>query len=145
MSGEAAVRAALGPNSYGRMRREARQRKAVVWAVVVVLLAATFVLVTGQTGFPGPGPMRRYPTRQLQELVDRLNVLDCSANDPVHPPGASVDWLRARVHLDHPESIRVSPSDRPLIENPGWTTSGMLPTGDPEWSMPACTDHGALG
>jgi hypothetical protein len=145
MSGEAVERAGLGPNSYGRMRREARQRKAVVTAVVAVLLAATFVLVTGQTGFPGPGPMRRYRTAELQALADQLNLLVCPADDPVPPPGASVDGIRSRVHLEHPGSVIVSPGDRPTIENPGSLTTGLLPTRWEGWSRPACTDHGALG
>jgi hypothetical protein len=146
MSGEAAARAALGPNSYGRARREARQRKAVMTAIVAVLLAATFVLVTGQTGFPGPGPMRRYRTAELQALADRLNHLSCTSWYEESPANASVDWVRARVHLDHPEKVLVAPGDRPMIENPELSTADLGHVGIvPTWSMAACPSHSQVG
>ncbi len=109
--------------------------------MLLLLLLATFVVVTGQTGFPGPGAMRRYRTHELQAVADRLNLLVCSADDPVRPPGASVDWIRSRVRLDHPGSVLLGPGDRPLIENPGRSATGTVPT----WSMPVCTSHAPVG
>ena len=83
-------RQAIGPNTWARQRRRDRQRRAVVTAIVGALLLATFVLVTGQVGFPGPGPLRRYPTRELQALADQINRVDC---------GGSQVWPELQVHL----------------------------------------------
>ena len=109
---------AVGPNTWGRQRRTDRQRRAVVSAIVLVLLVATFLLATGQTGFPGPGPLRRYPTSELQELADRFNHLGCEGSQVWPAPEASVDWIRSRVRLGHPEGVIPSAHDRAMIENP---------------------------
>ena len=123
---------AVGPNTYARQRREQRVRRTWVTLAIGALLLASFVLVTDRTGFPGPGPMRRYPISELQAVADRINRLDCSTLDPWPPPGASVDRLRSRVHLAHPESVVLSPTDRPMVDDapPGpWTLSPTLTTG----------------
>jgi len=120
-------RQAIGPNTWARQRRRDRQRRAVVTAVVGALLLATFVLVTGQVGFPGPGPLRRYPTRELQALADQINRVDCGGSQVWPAPEASVDWVRSRVRLGHPEAVIPSAHDRALIENPA-PFPGPVPT-----------------
>jgi hypothetical protein len=141
MSAEVAARLAVGPNTFARMRRRNRQRRALLTTIVLLLLAATFVLVTGQTGFPGPGPMRRYPTHELQEVADRLNHLDCATQELWPAPGASVDWVRSRVHLEHPERIVASPDDRARLENPLPEQGVMVPT----FSIGACYSSTPVG
>ncbi|MGZ4726183.1 MAG: hypothetical protein ACXWB2_00545 [Acidimicrobiales bacterium] len=130
----------VGSNTWGRQRRSARQRRAVVTTIVVALCLATFVVVTGQTGFPGPGALRRYPTADLQDLADRINHGgDCASFAP-DLPVASVDWVRSRVHLERPHLAVVAQQDRPLIDNPPVGATGVGPV-----SGVRCVGHSLAG
>ncbi len=111
----------------GDLRR--RVLRAAGVAVAAVLVVVGFVIVTGYTGFPAPGPLRRYPNSDLQELADRINALPCETVAGGVEPGnrwtlkplASVDHLRSRVHLRTQYRVLVPPEDVDLIDNPGDT------------------------
>ena len=78
----------------------------------VVAAAVLFVAVTAFTGFPAPGPLRRYPASDLQDLVAAIHaeagpertpddcwkrVSDQNAPDGPERPIAAVDYVRSRV------------------------------------------------
>jgi hypothetical protein len=106
----------------------------------MVLALATFVVVTSSTGFPGPGPLRRYPTWELEAVADRINQSDCAAATSGRTPVASVDRLRSRVHLTVPWMVVVAPRDRPLVDNlpPGPMSTGPV-------TMVRCVGHSGPG
>jgi len=84
--------------------RRAMGRVATVFVLAVVIAVTAFMLITPQTGFPGPGPLHRYKTSQLQDVADRINA--------TIPPGcgltgASVNWWTGRVDLDLSLNIQV--------------------------------------
>jgi hypothetical protein len=90
-------KASSGDSKRGRARRTFRHA-----AVFLVLLAAFFALTT-VTGFPGPGPLHRYPMRDLKALADRINEdarssaasYACSRGRDI----ASVDPVASRVMI----------------------------------------------
>jgi hypothetical protein len=55
-------------------RPRGRVPRWLVIAAGVVGALATFVAITGATGLPGPGPLRRYPTAELTQVVDALHA-----------------------------------------------------------------------
>jgi len=120
---------AIGPNTTARQRREQRIRRTWVSVIVGALLAGSFVLVTGQTGFPGPGPLRRYPDADLGALAERINgSAACYGSFGPQEPIASVDRLRSRVHLSEPQWVVLAPQDRPMVDDPpnGAMSSGPV-------------------
>lgn len=91
-----------------------------------------FLVVTAFTGFPGPGPLRRYRATQLSELVDAIHADagplrtpdDCWRTlEPTYDgqggrPIATVDWVRSRVVVGMRSDIKglVDPRTRRAVE-----------------------------
>ncbi len=91
-------------------------------AATLVFVGA-FVVVTGFTGFPGPGFLRRFPTADLQDLVDRINddpfcngVGNITTDGEPRDPTASIDRLRSRVHLSHPWTVLLDRADATMVD-----------------------------
>ena len=105
------------------MEDSARQRRTRILTVALIISAVPvlFLVVTSFTGFPGPGPLRRYPLRDLQAVVDRLNdsgdqVGNCpkSALSGLPPPQrASLNPISGRIE----DGVVYSASSR---GDPGW-------------------------
>lgn len=88
-----------------------RRRRLAALAVGVIVALALFVFVTAFTGLPAPGPLRRYKSSQLEQLVDAVHTDagrlrtpdDCwQTLQPDFPSGdprpiATIDWVRSRV------------------------------------------------
>jgi hypothetical protein len=129
-----------------------RRRRLAALAGAVVAVAVLFVVVTAFTGFPGPGPLRRYRASELRELVDAIHEAagpqrtpdDCWRSlEPDYDasegrPIATIDWVRSRVVVGIRADIRgrVHPRTREAVEDrladvvadhPG-LSSGMLVT-----------------
>jgi hypothetical protein len=123
------------PKPPGQLRR--RLVAAVLVVLLLVATAAGFFFVTGYTGLPAPGVLRRYPNSELQDLADRINSLPCqSGNGPVGPfrqiPAiATVDPLQSRVHITTPVLYWLPPGDRAKVDNPVNTST----TGQLQWSL----------
>jgi hypothetical protein len=97
-----------------------RTRRWVIRVGVAVVAIVSFFGITAVTGFPGPGPLRRYPRRDLERLSDKINEHGerwaCDATDP---PTARVDPIRGRVVIDwhgHAPASRFAPEDQEMIE-----------------------------
>jgi len=79
----------------------------VLFAVVtlLVLMGGALVLVTGTTGFPGSGPLRRFSEDDLERLAAKINRQPEGSVGP-YPcrdepaPKVHVDRLRSRVIVD---------------------------------------------
>jgi hypothetical protein len=101
---------------------------------ILVVAVGGFLGITAVTGFPGPGPVRRYPYSDLEALADQINALHCdqsTAGSPGAPtprprPIASVDFLTSRVHLSQPYLIWSTAQERPELENTPGDTSPYL-------------------
>jgi hypothetical protein len=87
-------------------RPEATSGSTLTWVAGCVLAAAgilvLFVGITGFTGLPGPEPIRRYPTAELQRVVDEINqqLAEGGSSVPGAPASASVDVIRGRVRIE---------------------------------------------
>lgn len=109
-----------------------RRRRLLVAAAAVVGVVVVALGVTAVTGLPGPGPLRRYPASELQELVDAVHAEagplrtpdDCwQTLEPdfteVHTrPVATIDWVRSRVVVGvRADNVgRVDPRTRAAVE-----------------------------
>jgi hypothetical protein len=119
------------PGPKGQSRR--RVIAVVVVALLLVGAVTGFLVVTGYTGFPGPGALRRYPTRDLEALANRINGLSCGVYaTPVEPGSewsppaiATVDRLRSRVHLRGSYLVLLPPDEVGLVDNPGDTAPAL--------------------
>ncbi len=88
--------------------RGRRVTKTVATGLLVgFVVVVAFLAITAQTGFPGPGPLRRYKISDLDTLANKINKvgfvsLYSKTDDPadVRNP-ARVDWLRDRVVVPH--------------------------------------------
>jgi len=98
-------------------------RRVAMVLAVLVLVVVLFLGVTSRTGFPGPGPIRRYPTSDLQSLAARINdrFPGCQMKGFSSPALAYVDRLRSRVVLRGPAiplMLKVSDTERSMIQQP---------------------------
>ena len=93
----------------------------VVTAVLVLaLVVLVFLFTTPRTGFPGPGPLRRFREDDLRDLSERINRDGVGGCDTATEPLARVDWLLGRVVIRNAGLIGWRPTDaeRPMIANP---------------------------
>ena len=135
-----------GPNTRGRHRRRARIEAVLATLAVAVVACGAFVVITGYTGFPGPGSLRRYPNSELQALADRINALHCVDGSVVPPPApltvpvasAYVDRLTSRVRIRHAHLIALDPTDRERVANAGTRpTSAATACAQTSWTAQA--------
>lgn len=110
-----------------------RRRRLAALAGAVVGLVAVVLVVTAFTGFPGPGPLKRYKASQLEAMVDAVHTEagplrtpdDCWQTvrpdfEEVHTRAvASVDWVRSRVVVSmRADNVgRVDPRTRAAVED----------------------------
>jgi hypothetical protein len=124
-----------GPNTRGRDRRQARIRAVLAAIAAGVVACGAFVVITGYTGFPGPGSLRRYPNSELQALADQINALHCVDGSVVPPPApltvpiasAYVDRLASRVRIRHAHLISLDPTDRQRVASTGTRPMSAAP------------------
>ena len=64
------------------------------------------MVVTPETGFPGPGPLRRYRTSELQALANNINATTPPSCRSLK--GASVNWWMSRVDVNRSLDIEVA-------------------------------------
>jgi hypothetical protein len=98
--------------------RASRIVRVLVTAVVVAVLGFGITLFTG---FPGPGPARRFPIHDLRRLADEINQdgsrWACNREDA---PTAAVDLLRSRVVIDwhgHAAASTFAAEDQAMIDD----------------------------
>ena len=110
-------------------RRTARRVVAAI--AVAVGVVVTFFGVTTFTGFPGPGPLRRYPASDLNRVADRINAADGVGS---HARSATVDLLRSQVELHggtiQCSGIALSPTEREMVDDdamPGYYSCPAMP------------------
>jgi hypothetical protein len=118
-----------------------RVRNAVSWTALVLAAVLAFFVVTIYTGFPGPGPLRRYSNTDLTATAQAVNRNDGlwmqegpSPELPDKP--ATIDWLRSRVVLHGASHLcmnsgALSARELAMIENPPSTTCVIASTGGP--------------
>ena len=110
----------------------ARRRRLAALAGAVVTVAVVFVVVTAFTGFPGPGPVRRYRAAQMREMVvaihddagplrtpdDCWRTLEPTYDGTGGRPIATIDWVRSRVVVGMRADLRgrVTSGTRAAVE-----------------------------
>jgi hypothetical protein len=108
----------------------ARRLFAALGAVAASM--ALVVLVASVTGLPGPGPIRRYPTRDLDHLADRINA---GTRDPRFAPClgpgdiATVDPIRSRVIITKALPFALDKEEAQMVQSPN---------GNPQFVAVAC-------
>jgi hypothetical protein len=109
-----------------------RRRRLAAAGGAVVAVAVAFVAVTAFTGLPAPGPLRRYPARELREMVDAIHAdagplrtpddcwrtLEPDYDGTGGRPVATIDWVRSRVVVGMRADLRgrVSSSTQRAVE-----------------------------
>lgn len=90
-------------------------RSALIVLIALIIAVAAFLTVTLETGFPGPGPFRRYSLSELNSLAAKVN----RGANPDCPPPAEVSWLSDRVEIPRIYIANPPPGSLPLTWPPG--------------------------